>query len=543
MTQADNRLDPALIRLVSVVLLGGIMGILDGTMVAVAVDTLTTTFQASVSAISWASTGYLLALTATIPITTWAVDRFGARRLWLFGLLLFMAGSLASGLAGSVASLIVFRVVQGVGAGILDPLVLTLLARAAGPHRAGRVMGLMGAVLPLGPVLGPVIGGLVLDTTNWRWMFLVNIPIGLVAFALALRVVPADAPETLNPRSRLDVLGLVLAGPGVAAVVLALSQVATAGTLTAWRVLVPLVVGVAALVAYATHALRPRTVPPLIDLRLFASRSFSASVTVQGLVGVATYSILFALPLYYQQLHGQGDGALAAGLLVAPLGLGSVLAMPVAGRLSDTVGARGPALTGAAVAALGALALTQVDAGTNGAWSALWAFVIGVGLGAVGAPTMGALYRTLPSHQVPQGSSVLYMLNQLGASVGIAVVALIVDVAGEADPMGGFRLVYWWIVACVLVILAGSSLLPGRPNDTRNDVGPADTADSAATRQGGSVLSRERLMAEVWGDPTPHAANSRSSRTIDTHVSSLRSTIGSGWIRTVRGVGFQVGRG
>ncbi|WP_341720870.1 DHA2 family efflux MFS transporter permease subunit [Micromonospora sp. FIMYZ51] len=464
MKRSDDRLDPALLRLVGVVLLGGMMGILDGTMMAVAIDTLTATFDTSVSAIGWASTGYLLALTSTIPITTWAVDRFGAKRLWLAGLALFLLGSLASGLAWNMASLIAFRLAQGVGAGILDPLVLVLLARAAGPQRAGRVMGLMGAVLPLGPVLGPVLGGALLDTAGWRWMFLVNIPIGLLAFALALRVVPADNPD-LTTRHRLDLVGLTLAGPGVAAIVLALSQVAAAGEFAAWQVLTPLAVGVVALLGYARHALGARKAPPLIDLRLFRSRGFAASVTVQGLVGVATFSTLFILPLHYQQQYGHAGAALTAGLLVAPMGLGSVLAMPVAGRLSDSVGARRLALPGALVAFLGAVALAQTGDGSAPrlAW---WAFVIGAGLGFVGAPTMGSLYRTLPSHQVPQGSSVLYMLNQLGASIGVAVIALLIDVVGGTDPARGFRAGYLWIAGCAFVILAGSSLLPGSPDGT-----------------------------------------------------------------------------
>ncbi len=188
----DDRLDPALRLLIGVILLGGIMGILDGSVVAVGIDTLATRFHTSLSTIGWVSTGYLLALTTAIPITTWAVDRFGSRKLWLFGLVLFLAASLACGLAWNVQTLIVFRVLQGLGAGILDPLVLTLLARAAGPRRAGRVMGLMGMVLSAGPVLGLIVGGIVLQGLTWRWMFLINLPIGIVAFLGALRVVPAE---------------------------------------------------------------------------------------------------------------------------------------------------------------------------------------------------------------------------------------------------------------------------------------------------------------------------------------------------------------
>lgn len=333
---SDQGLDPALRRLIGVILLGGIMGILDGSMVAVAADTLVKDFHTSLSAVSWVSTSYLLALTVSIPVTTWAVDRFGGRRLWLLGLVVFLAGSICSGLAWNIGSLIVFRVVQGLGAGLLDPLMLTLLARSAGPSRIGRVMGLMGVVGSSGPVFGPVLGGLILQGAPWRWMFLVNIPIGLAALVLALRVVPDDKPAGEHTAGKLDVMGLALIGPGVATAVLTLSQYAERTEFATWQVLVPLAAAVVLLGGYAVHALRGRRASPLIDLRLFTSRSFSASVTVGALVGLATFASLFALPLYYQQVRGHDT--FESALLLAPLGVGSALSMPLTGRLSDRIG-------------------------------------------------------------------------------------------------------------------------------------------------------------------------------------------------------------
>ena len=465
MSQAQSdRLDPGLLRLIGVILLGGIMGILDSTMVAVAADTLSAEFNTSLTAISWASTAFLLTLTVTIPVTSWAIGRYGVKKLWLLGLVLFLVGSLASALAWNVESLIVFRVLQGLGSGVLDPLVLVILARAAGPSRAGRVMGMMGVVLSLGPVLGPVLGGVVLEALDWRWMFYINLPIGIVAFFLATRVVPADTPAPQQSRVGLDDFALM--APGFAAMVLGLTQAGEHASFATPTVLVPLAVGLVLLTSYVLHALRARRTPPLIDVRLFSSRSFAASVTVQGLVGLATYAGLFALPLYYQMLHGHG--ARAAGLLVAPLGLGSALAMPLAGRLSDRMGARALAAGGAVVAGLGGVALTQFGSQSNELLSALAAFAIGLGLGAVGAPTMGALYRTLPPEKVPQGSSVLYNLNQLGGALGVAVVALILAGAGAdkgstADAVSGFHGVYWFVAAVSLVILLATPLLPGRP--------------------------------------------------------------------------------
>ncbi|MFD0853278.1 MFS transporter, partial [Actinomadura adrarensis] len=208
---------------------------------------------------------------------------------------------------------------------------LILLARAAGPARAGRVMGLMGVVLSAGPVLGPVVGGLLLAAFDWRWMFLLTVPAGLVAMLLAVLVLPADVPGGKEDGDRLDVFGLALLGPGVAALVLAMTQSAEHGSFGVWPVLVPLVSGVALLASYATRALCSRRVggiPPLIDLRLFASVSFSASVGTMLLVGLATFAALFALPLYYEQAHGHGT--LAAGMLLAPFGIGSTVAMPLA---------------------------------------------------------------------------------------------------------------------------------------------------------------------------------------------------------------------
>lgn len=474
----DGRLDPRLLQLIGVVLLGGIMGILDSTMVAVAADTLSQEFKTSLTSISWASTAYLLTLTVTIPVTSWAIGRFGVKRLWLFGLVLFLVGSLASALAWNLGSLIVFRIVQGFGSGVLDPLVLVILARAAGPSRAGRVMGMMGVVLSLGPVLGPVLGGVVLESLDWRWMFYINLPIGIVAFLLAMRVIPAD-PAGARSDTRLDVTGFALMAPGFAAMVLGLTQAGEHAGFAAPSVIVPLSIGLVLLTGYVLHALRARRVPPLIDVRLFSSRSFAASVTVQGLVGLATYAGLFALPLYYQLLHGHG--ARAAGLLVAPLGLGSALAMPLAGRLSDRMGARSLAQGGAVIAALGAFALTRIGGDSGELWSALGAFAIGLGLGAVGAPTMGALYRTLPPEKVPQGSSVLYNLNQLGGALGVALVTLILATAGadngnQADAVSGFHSVYWFVTAVCAVILIATPLLPGRP-----EAAPAAAAEPEGT--------------------------------------------------------------
>jgi EmrB/QacA subfamily drug resistance transporter len=448
-TNESSDWDSGLRRTIAVVLLGGIMGILDGSMVLVAVRTIAEDLDVSLAAVGWVSTAYLLAITATVPVGAWAVDRYGGKRLWLVGLVVFFAGSLGSAFAPGLGSLIAFRVLQGVGAGILDPLMLTLLARAAGPARAGRVMGIMGVVGSAGPVAGPIVGGALLQVLDWRWLFLVNIPIVIAAFALAVRVLVPDAPTGRG--SRLDVLGVALIGPGVSAAVLGLSWIERERTVLAGPVLVPLGLAVLLLGGYTWHALRREA--PLVDLRLLATPGLTASLLTCGTNGLATFGALFLIPLYFQQAHGVGPAA--AGLLLAPLGVASMIAMPVSGRLSDRVGARRVAVAGGVVALAGAALLALQPGGIP--VIVVGAVALGFGLGTVGAPAIGSVFRTVPPASAAQGSALLYMTNQLGAALGIAVAALLVATAGTFGPA------FWLLAAGVAVGLAASTALPGRP--------------------------------------------------------------------------------
>ena len=183
-------MDRDLWRLASVVVLGTIMSILDTTIVNVAIETLGRDLDASLNSIQWVSTGYLLALATVIPLTGWAMERFGGKRMWMLSVTLFLCGSTLCGLAWSTTSLIVFRVLQGFGGGMILPIGQAILAQAAGPQRMGRVMSVIGVPTLLGPILGPVIGGLIVDNFSWRWIFFVNLPVGVVALALAARILP-----------------------------------------------------------------------------------------------------------------------------------------------------------------------------------------------------------------------------------------------------------------------------------------------------------------------------------------------------------------
>src|SRR6188472_1682711 len=250
-TAPDHGLDRKLLAVAGVVVLGAIMSILDTTVVNVAINTLARDFKTSLSTIQWIVTGYTLALATVIPLTGWGADRFGTKRLYMLSIGLFVAGSALSGLAWSAESLIGFRILQGLGGGMLMPCGMTILTRAAGPQRVGRVMAIIGVPMLLGPILGPILGGWLVDNASWRWIFFINLPIGIVALIASIRILEKDEPQ---PGHRVDVLGLALLSPGLALAIYGLAESASHGGFRAVGVLAPMLIGFALIIGFVFHA-------------------------------------------------------------------------------------------------------------------------------------------------------------------------------------------------------------------------------------------------------------------------------------------------
>lgn len=454
-TQPAERIDAGLLRIAFILVLGTFMATVDATIVSVGIDTLAGEFDASVTGIQWVTTAYLLAVVTAVPAAGWLADRFGGRRTWLAAVGVFLLGSVLCALAWSAPSLIAFRVIQGLGGGLLPPTGQALLARVAGPGRTGRVLSIVAVVPLLSPVLGPLAGGSLLAVAPWPWLFLVNLPIGGAAILLARRHVPVVPPSPR--RAAFDLRGAALLSPGLAVLVLGLTEIAHGRGLPA---ALGVSAGLAMLAGFTVHGLRTRRTP-LIDPRLFARPPFGAAALALLVLGASVFGTMFLLPLYFQS--GRGLPAWQAGLLLAPQGLGAVAGSVLVNRTIDKVAPRSLVVTGIVLILAGTVPFTQLGHGLPDAVLASALTVRGAGMAMIGAPVMNIVYSRIEPGDLPRASGALNLLNTVGGSVGTAALAVVLQdrlAARGPDIPGAFADTFWWVLGFCLLAAAGATRLP-----------------------------------------------------------------------------------
>ena len=326
MTKTDAQPPPVLDhssrRLANILTIGAVLPLLDATIITVALDRITDDLHMSLSLAQWAVTGYALAAALAIPLSGWTSARFGAKNLWIAALVIFMIGSLFAGAAWNPASLIAFRVVQGIGGGLLMPALQTVLVSTVGPSLVKPAMAKVGIPAVLAPIFGPVVGGVLVEWLNWRWTLLINLPICLIAIWLAFRHIagPVDRQSI-----KLDWFGLLLALPGVALVVFGLDRFGVDSASGYY-----LVTGLVLLAAYTAHALMTRKTP-LLDVRLFAIKNFTGAIGVLLTASMIFYAGILLVPLYFQQARGLTP--LQAGLIVGIQGVNGQDEVPTGGQV------------------------------------------------------------------------------------------------------------------------------------------------------------------------------------------------------------------
>lgn len=487
--ELPDKIDAAVLKIAGVVVLGIIMSILDITVVNVALPTFQRVFgnggeELQYSTVAWAVTGYTLALATVIPLTGWAADRFGTKRLYMIAIALFVLGSVLCATATDINMLIGFRVLQGLGGGMLMPLGMTIMTRAAGPHRMGRLMAILGVPMMLGPILGPILGGLLIDNASWHWIFLINVPLGIAALVLAFVVLPKDAPV---PSESFDFLGMLLLSPGLALFLFGISSLpGEQGDFGAPRVWVSILVGIVLMVLFVFHSFRPAH--PLLDLRLFKNRNLTVSVITMFLFATAFFGGLLLVPTYFIQVRG--ETTLAAGLLIAPQGIGAMLTMPIAGALVDKMPVGRIVPVGLLLIIAGMFPLTQIDANTSYGLIIAALFVMGLGMGATMMPLFTSALKTLTNHEVARGSTLLNITQQIASSVGVAVMSVILTNHLNDSP-----------------VIAGTKGLPGLPDGLRESY----AAISTWTEQGATLVAKLAVPDSVIDSGFGQAASAFAS--------------------------------
>jgi EmrB/QacA subfamily drug resistance transporter len=398
---------------------GLFMIMLDNTIVNVALPSIQRSLDLKISELEWVVTGYALTFGALMLTGGKLADLLGRRLIFVVGLAIFTLASLACGLAGGANVLIAARVVQGVGAALMNPSTLSIITVTFPPRQRGTAIGIWAGISALALAIGPLAGGLITEHINWNWIFFINVPIGAIAIVAAYLLI--DESRDTSHEQRPDLPGLLASALGLFALSYALIEANTYGW-TSTRILTAFAIAAVSLLAFVLLERHQRL--PMLDLSLFRNRGFSGANTVMLFVGLAMFGVFFYVSLYVQQILGYSP--VEAGASFLPWTLLIILVAPQAGRLSDRIGPR-PLVSGGLVVLAGSLFLFSRVTAHESFWGLLPAMVLGgIGMSASMAPTTAAAMSSVRPDKAGVGSAVLNSMRQVGGSLGIAVMGAIV---------------------------------------------------------------------------------------------------------------------
>lgn len=457
---AVDQLHPSIWKITAVVILGSFLAQLDATVANVSLSSLAIELHTDLSTIQWVTSGYLLALTLALPMSGWLVDRIGAKALYLWCFAAFTFSSALCGLAWSAQSLIGFRIIQGISGGLLAPMAQMMMARAAGRHMA-RVIGYAAVPVLLAPILGPVIAGLILQHASWRWLFLVNFPVGVLALVLAAIFLPHDRQQ-IRPRE-LDWIGLALLSPGLAIFLYGTDRVGEPAGQVAMLVSI-------VLIGLFFWTANRKGDDALVDLRLFKNGVFPVSAVTQFLSNGAVFAGQMLIPIYLIRDCGRSPGEM--GWLLAPLGLGMLCTYPLMGMLTSRFGIRNVSATGALLALLGTLPFLYL---ANHALDlrvlAVALFVRGVGQSAVGIPSMSAAYASVKRDDLPMATTSLNIVQRLGGPTFTTLCATFLGWRLAMQPLHESPLsAYAWAFLLLCMLHAATAMVAWKLPRSMSDV-------------------------------------------------------------------------
>ena len=403
------------------VLLGSFTMILNNSMLNPAVPQLMNVFEADAVATGWVITIFMVTMGMTVPATGYLGDRFGKKKLYVIGLFVFIIGSILGSLSWNLNSLIVFRGIQGIGGGVMMTLSMALIFEAFPRNERGLATGVWGISAMMAPTIGPTFGGFILETMNWKYLFLVNVPFGLIGLWFALRYLPRTNP---NPNVTFDRFGFVTITLGVGAILYALGRMSELAHLTTPVNL--LLLGMGVVLLYVFVQIERKVKQPLLDLTLFRVPAYTFSMLIASISSIGLFGGIFLIPLLIQQVYGLGP--IMTGLVFLPSALLTGIFMSVGGRILDRKGATGVISSGLIILTIGTLPLGFMKIETSLIVIFIWMAIRGIGMGLSSMPSTTTGMNAIPSHLISRGSAMNNVIRQMSSALGIVFVSIYYEV-------------------------------------------------------------------------------------------------------------------
>ncbi|MFB5761526.1 MDR family MFS transporter [Paenibacillus medicaginis] len=406
--------------------LGAIAPMLDSTMVNIAINQLTEEFSTTLGIIQWSITGYVLALAIAVPVSGWLMNKFNGKKIFIGAVITFGVISVLAGISWSITSFIFFRLLQGFSAGIITTLMSTLLVKTAGPENLGKVMAIVSTPMIFGPILGPVIGGFIVQGASWHWIFFINVFIVLIAVPLMMKKIPEFEP--FNKDSRLDVFGIIALSLMSAALIYGITKAADYASFNNRETILWAGIGLILAVIYLVYN-RMRKNQTVLPMNLFAHKSFTASSIGLFLANIAVMGPMLILPLFFQNFRH--FTAIEAALALIPQGIGMLVTRPLIGRMIDKIGAKYVVMVSLVLCLIGSIPLIFITDKTSMIWISIVLFIRGTSFGGIMLPLTSDAYTGLDSKQLPEAGVGINMIENLGSSFGSAVIATVVAAVAQ----------------------------------------------------------------------------------------------------------------
>jgi EmrB/QacA subfamily drug resistance transporter len=444
----------AIIAPLLAIMLGMIMVLLDTTIMNVAVPTLQKYFNSPLETIQWTITGYTLALATVIPLAGWMTDKFGAKRIFLITIVLFTIGSILCGLAQTPEQLVIFRIIQGLGGGMVAPIGMAISFSLAPPEKKGTVMGVLGVPMLVAPATGPLISGWLIENASWQWIFLINLPLGIAAVFVGLKLLP-NLERGKAPK--LDILGMIL-GP-IAFTMLTYGVSEGGKDWSSSNTLTGLIVGGIALILFTIVELRHKQ--PLLELRVFRSSDFTRGIILSWVLQIAMFVSILLLPLYQQNVLGRTP--LLSAAIALPISLGALIITPFSGRFADKLGARPLVVTGMSLMSIGILLLSRINLDTSKLALMFPLFLMGIGMGLSIMTLNTHILQSAPRNLISRVTPLTSATQQVVISFAIAafmgyltsrIGTRMVEAGAHADKLKESALAFgdtYFIIACIAI--------------------------------------------------------------------------------------------